>query len=336
MANLAKWGGGRSYVTRSDAEVPTLFAAETRRLLGDSVVEEPFRPRVKAWSPTLAGVDFAAGPELKGYVTAKPKRFSDVLLEAKQDLPLLAETHYGLGKTVGFLSDVKNRWAADWLALARLCQAMGAGRARQRAARQRRRRALAGGAPGREALIELTALGAGGSFRNALSPQVRVTPPGRSSSVVALRQTAPGRYRAQVPLGARRQHALALRAAAQRRHRCRRGCACRRPRAVLFLPGRGSPAACEPAAAAHVERADRRSARARTGRDLQTARRRRRAHDPLWPVLQRRSPCCCSCWTSWCGARPGARRPGARLSRGCGRERVRATSRALTLGAHRN
>ncbi len=101
MANLAKWGGGRSYVTRSDAEVPTLFAAETRRLLNDSIVEEPFRPRVKAWSPTLAGVDFAGGPELKGYVTTKPKRFSDVLLEAKKDLPLLAETHYGLGKTVG-------------------------------------------------------------------------------------------------------------------------------------------------------------------------------------------------------------------------------------------
>jgi hypothetical protein len=115
MANLARWGAGRSYVTRVDAEVPTLFAAETRRLLNDSIVEERFRPRVKAWSPTLAGVDFAGAPELKGYVATKPKHFSDVLLEVKEGLPLLVETHYGLGKTVGFLSDVKNRWAADWL-----------------------------------------------------------------------------------------------------------------------------------------------------------------------------------------------------------------------------
>src|SRR5207248_1853255 len=76
MTNLATWGNGKSYVARSDAEVPTLFAAETHRLLGDSIVEEPFRPRVLGWSPILAGVDFATGPQLKGYVASKPKRFA--------------------------------------------------------------------------------------------------------------------------------------------------------------------------------------------------------------------------------------------------------------------
>ena len=115
MTPLAKWGNGNSYLAKSDAEVTTLFAAETHRLLGDAIVEEPFRPVVKGRSPALAGMDFAAGPPLKGYVASRPKRFSDVLLEAKNDLPLLAETHYGLGKTVAFLSDAKNRWAADWL-----------------------------------------------------------------------------------------------------------------------------------------------------------------------------------------------------------------------------
>ena len=40
MADLATWGNGRSYVAESDAEVPTLFAAETRRLLGDAIVED--------------------------------------------------------------------------------------------------------------------------------------------------------------------------------------------------------------------------------------------------------------------------------------------------------
>jgi uncharacterized membrane protein len=202
MANLAQWGGGRSYVTRVDAEVPTLFAAETRRLLNDAIVEERFRPRVKAWSPTLAGVDFAGAPELKGYVATKPKHFSDVLLEVKEGLPLLVETHYGLGKTVGFLSDVKNRWAADWLdwpGYARLWAQVvrdGAQRdsgegVRWQVARQ-----------GRRALVTLTALATGGSSRNSLWPRVRVTPPAGRSVVVTMRQVAPGRYHALVPLGA--------------------------------------------------------------------------------------------------------------------------------------
>ncbi len=202
MANLATWGGGRSYVTRVDAEVPTLFAAETRRLLNDSIVEERFRARVKAWSPTLAGVDFAAAPELRGYVAAKPKRFSDVLLEAKPDLPLLVETHYGLGKTVGFLSDVKNRWAADWLewpGYARLWAQVVRDSAQRDSGEGVRWQV---GREGRDAAIELTALGPGGSARSTLWPQVRIIPPAGPDSVVALRQTAPGRYRTRIPLGA--------------------------------------------------------------------------------------------------------------------------------------
>ena len=202
MANLANWGGGRSYVTRSDAEVPTLFAAETHRLLNDSIVEERFRPQVKAVSPTFAGVDFAGGPELKGYVTTKPKRFSDVLLEAKKDLPLLAETHYGLGKTVAFLSDVKNRWAADWI------EWPGYARLWAQVVRDSARRDSGEGVrwsvtrEGREAFIHLTALGNDGSFLNGLWPEVRITTPGGKGSVAGLRQVAPGQYRAQVPVSA--------------------------------------------------------------------------------------------------------------------------------------
>ncbi|HKQ26782.1 MAG TPA: VWA domain-containing protein [Burkholderiales bacterium] len=202
MANLAKWGGGKSYVTRSDAEVPTLFAAETRRFLNDSIVEGKFRPRVKAWSPTLAGVDFASGPELKGYVTTKPKRFSDVLLEAKKDLPLLAETHYGLGKTVAFLSDVKNRWATDWL------DWPGYSTLWAQVVRDTARRDTGEGVrwevtrEGREAFIHLTARSRDGSFLNGLWPEVRIMTPSGQGSVAPLRLIAPGQYRAQIPVAA--------------------------------------------------------------------------------------------------------------------------------------
>ena len=197
---LAAWGGGKSYVTRVDADVPTLFAAETRRLLNDSIVEGGFRAQVKAWSPTLDGVNFADAPELKGYVTSKPKRFSDVLLEVKKDLPLLVETHYGLGKTVAFMSDVKNRWAADWLGWP------GYARLWSQIVRESARRDSGEGLnwkvvrEGPEALVELNALGNDASFRNGLWPEVQVTTPRGQSSVAALRQVAPGRYRVRVPL----------------------------------------------------------------------------------------------------------------------------------------
>ena len=202
MTNLATWGNGKSYVARSDAEVPTLFAAETHRLLGDSIVEEAFRPRVLGWSPILAGVDFATGPELKGYVVSKPKRFAEVLLEAKNDQPLLAETHYGLGKTVGFLSDVNNRWAADWLGwpgYAKFWAQVVRDSARRDSDEGMRWRVTR---DRRDAVIELTAVGRDGIYRHDLWPQVRITTPSGYNGVAALRQVALGRYRAQVPITA--------------------------------------------------------------------------------------------------------------------------------------
>ena len=201
MTALAQMGHGRTYIARSDGEVPSLFAGETRRVRGDAVVEEPFRPLVKAWSPTIAGVDFAGGPQLRGYVESKPKRFSDVLLEARKDLPLLAETHYGLGKTVVFLSDVKNRWATDWLGWPGYAKLWG------QVVRDSVRRDPGDGVrwrvtrEGRSAHVHLTALGNDGGHRSGLQPRVRITPPGGDSSVVELPQIAPGSYAARTPLG---------------------------------------------------------------------------------------------------------------------------------------
>jgi Mg-chelatase subunit ChlD len=202
MTALAKMGHGQTHISRSEEDLPSLFAGETRRIRGDSVVEEPFTPLVKASSPTISGVDFATGPKLKGYVESKPKRFSDVLLEAKKDLPLLAETHYGLGKTVVFLSDVKNRWAVDWLDWPGYAKLWG------QIVRDSARRDAGDGVTwkvtreGRSADIQLTALGSDGSYRSDLVPQVRVTAPAGGSTVTSLRQVAPGRYTTQVPLAA--------------------------------------------------------------------------------------------------------------------------------------
>ena len=202
MAHLALAAGGKNYVAERDSEIPGLFVAETRRLVGQSIVEEPFHPIVKGRSPSIAGVNFAAGPPLKGFVLTKPKKFSEVLLEAKKGQPLLAETRYGLGKTVAFLSDVKNRWSADWIGWGGYGQLWGQvvrdsirrdnGAALQWQVRRE----------GREAVVALRMFDAAGAYRNRLSPKVRVGSPDGQSVVIPLRQVAPGEYRTRVSLGA--------------------------------------------------------------------------------------------------------------------------------------
>jgi len=202
MNGLAQWGNGKSYVAQRDSEIPALFVTEARRLLGESLIEEPFRPIAKGRSEALAGIDFESAPQLKGFVAAKAKRFSEVLLQAKQEQPLLAETRYGLGKTVAFLSDAKNRWAVDWLAWpgygklwAQVVRDAARGAATQEFAWQVTRH-------GREGWLKLTALSPEGAFRNDLWPNARVLRPSGESAVVVLRQSAPGTYSARVALDA--------------------------------------------------------------------------------------------------------------------------------------
>jgi hypothetical protein len=200
MRSLAEWGEGKSYVAARDIDIPGLFVAEARRLLGESLVEESFRPTAKVGSEALSGIDFSSGPPLKGYVVARAKRFSGVLLEAKHDQPLLLETRYGLGKSIAFLSDVKNRWAAEWVSWP------GYGRFWAQLVRDAVRDRSNPGLTfrvsrrGREALVELSALDPEGRYRNQLAPLVQVITPDGRSAVQVLRQVAPGRYAVRMPL----------------------------------------------------------------------------------------------------------------------------------------
>ena len=200
MRDLATWGNGRSYVAASDAEVPGMFVAETRRLLGEAIVEQSFRPKLTSHAQSVAGLDFAAGPPLHGFVVTRPKPFSEVLLQASPEQPLLVQTHYGLGKTVAFLSDVKNRWAVQWLGW------NGYGRFWSQVVRDTIPRPWGEGISwrvsraGRDAVIELSALAPDRTYRNGLTPKARVTLPDGQASLLALRQVAPGRYWGSMPV----------------------------------------------------------------------------------------------------------------------------------------
>ena len=198
LQTLAEAAKGKHYVARTDAEIPGLFVAEAKRLLGESIVEVTFQAQRRAASALTAGVDFARSPPLHGYVAVRAKSVADVLLNATQDKPLLVTTQYGLGRTVAFMSDAKNRWAAQWLAwpgYGRLWAQVVRGVARPafeplswRVQREQR-----------EAVITLVGQDDAG-FRTALAPQVRVRTPEGRQQTVRLRQTGAGEYQGRVPL----------------------------------------------------------------------------------------------------------------------------------------
>ncbi len=115
LRSIAEAGGGRFYYTEDPYNIPKLFTKETSKVTRSSFVEEPFRPRVLLRSRIFKGIDFSRAPFLLGYVSTKAKPRARVLLQTELGEPLLAIWRYGLGTAAAFTSDVKNRWAVNWL-----------------------------------------------------------------------------------------------------------------------------------------------------------------------------------------------------------------------------
>jgi len=122
------------------------------------------------------------------------------VLQAKDEHPLLVQSHHGLGKTVVFTSDIKNRWSSDWLAWP------GYGRLWAQVIRDSIRRDPVETLQFRvrrekhDAVIELTARNVDDRFRNGLAPKVRIVAPDGASSVTSLSQVAPGSYATRAAL----------------------------------------------------------------------------------------------------------------------------------------
>ena len=199
MSDIAKWGKGRAYVAENAELIPQIFIEETERAVRSNLLEESFRPAVKHRSAAFRGLDVDKLPELKGYVSSKARDHAEVLLAAPSGAPLLVRWQFGLGKTVAFTSDVKNRWAANWI------EWPGYGKFWAQQVRDLMRRDSGEDfdfrvvREGGEAVIRLSVLTPDGNFRNGLAPQVRVTRPDGSQSIVGLGQTGAGTYQIRLP-----------------------------------------------------------------------------------------------------------------------------------------
>ncbi|HSF17120.1 MAG TPA: VWA domain-containing protein [Vicinamibacteria bacterium] len=198
LADIADWGNGRSYFILDAEKVQQIFIEETQIALEATLVEEAFKPVLKREIEALRDVDFDEAPALRGYVSTLPKEGAEVVLEARDEDPLLARWHYGLGWAVMFTSDVKNRWATDWLTWE------GYGRFWAQIVRETMRRQHGAEVDfrverkGDAAEIDLSVVDEKGEYPKDLEPVVRVSGPSRDVSTVRMRQTAPGQYHASV------------------------------------------------------------------------------------------------------------------------------------------
>jgi Ca-activated chloride channel homolog len=201
LQQIANWGHGRTYYLEDPAAVPQIFTEETELATGKTLREESFKPVVKKNVEAFKGIDFEKAPPLLGYVATKSKDTSEVLLESKRKDPILARWQYGLGKSAAFLSDLKDRWAVDWLrwnGYPKFWSQLVRETMRRRDDNEFDFRVVK---DGDAAKISINAIRKDGQFRNKLETQVRVVGPDQNVSEVAVHQVGPGAYEAKYPLG---------------------------------------------------------------------------------------------------------------------------------------
>lgn len=196
MKELARLGGGNYYLVNSFNKLPQIFIKEATTVRKSLLIEELFVPAQKQHSPILEGI---AGelPQLRGYVATGKKGLADTPLETHKGDPLLAHWRHGVGKTVAFTSDAKERWANAWLQWDRYAKYW------SQAARWSLRSPfnpnyqLEMSIDGSKGRIVIDAVDEAGEFRNFLNVGGRVISPSNEAQDVTFRQTAAGRYEAE-------------------------------------------------------------------------------------------------------------------------------------------
>ncbi len=198
LANVARWGDGRAYVTDSSERIPQIFTAETAIVSQDLVIESPFLPAVETDHPILSGFRESELPGLDGFVLTYPKEEASLVLRGIGGNPLLSAWSYGLGRSVAFTSDLQGLWSTSWLAWDRLgaflAQALrwagrpaGSGNTFFRAHEQ----------DGRTDIV-VDLFDNGGDTVNLGRLQGVLVDPALERLEVVFRQTAPGRYELSV------------------------------------------------------------------------------------------------------------------------------------------
>lgn len=200
LRRIAEGGGGRYYYTNDPYNVPRIFMKETNTVAKSSLIEEPFRPRIIKQAQALKGIPWNSAPFLLGFVSTKAKDNAEELMQTETGEPLLARWRYGLGKTVAFTSDLKNRWAVEWIRWPGYAKFWAQLIRDTMRSDDRDTLAMRTVIEQGRARVIVDAIDDEDLFMNGLSSTVMLTTPSGEKKKLDLRQTAPGRYEADVAL----------------------------------------------------------------------------------------------------------------------------------------
>ncbi|QDT02598.1 von Willebrand factor type A domain protein [Rubripirellula lacrimiformis] len=198
LEELAQIGGGRYYFCDDPQSVPQVFAKETVEASKSAINELPFLPQLVRPTSVLDGIEWDLSPLLLGYVVTRPKPTAEFILASESGDPLLVWWRYGLGMSVAFTSDAKNRWAGEWLSWPDF------GTFWAQIIRHAMRKDDNRGVfvevqrDGDRTRIVMDAIDDNGRFIDEAESRLTVIDPRLKNEKIAMQQTAPGRFEAAV------------------------------------------------------------------------------------------------------------------------------------------
>lgn len=198
---IASVTGGKYHFANDPSQLPSIFIKEAKTLRRSMIQNITFVPEIGSYSDIIKGI--SAMPPLRAFILSTPKERSNIILqtppgkdESEPD-PVLVTWRYGLGKTAAFSSDLSPRWAQDWMGwgqyqsfVQQLVTAIS--RVNKQQNLQLRTEVIGG--------IGLITVEDFSSDESFLDLAAVISGPRDKSETIKLKQVAPKRFQAEVPL----------------------------------------------------------------------------------------------------------------------------------------
>lgn len=197
---IAELGNGRFYATSDPSNIPRIFVQEAARVSRSAFEENPIRAIPTGRSSATRGIDWASAPYLLGYVKTRAKRGARVALTSDSGDPILASWRLGLGQVVVFTSDVKNRWAVEWVRTSIYPQFWAQLIRSTMRFEEDSPWTVDISSTSAGAVLRVDALTEAGLFINGATVSVDLRAPSGEQLTIPLPQVAPGRYQATTAL----------------------------------------------------------------------------------------------------------------------------------------